>query len=382
VSETPKEAAVDFELSDEQVLLRDSTRRLLESATPISEVRRLADSDTRYDATAWARGVELGWPVLALPESAGGVGGDFVDLTIVAEEHGRAVNPGPIGGTALVAIAAARHAPDALRDEIVASVSDASETAAWAFAEPRRPWNIGGLRATATKTGDGFQLAGTKTAVEGAVGARWLLVTTLLDDAPANFLIDTTATPVPVRATETLDITRRFGEIDLDGVVAPESTLLAGADEESVQRLLDEAAVLVCADAVGVGEHLLQASVEYAKVRVQFGRPIGSFQAIKHKCANMRLWLQGSRVATYFAAMSLAAGTDDAAAAAATAKAYVSDAIRQLAAEALQVHGGIGMTWEHDLHLYYRRAKTDEILSGDTTLHRQRLTDATVKKES
>jgi alkylation response protein AidB-like acyl-CoA dehydrogenase len=378
---------VDFELSDEQVLLRDSTRRLLETSTPVSEVRRLADTDRRYDATAWARGVELGWPVLALPEAAGGFGGDFVDLMIVAEEHGRAVSPGPIAGTALVAIAAARHATDSLRDEVVASLSESDETAAWAFAEPRRPWSIAGLRATATKTGDGYRLAGTKTAVHGAVGARWLLVTALLDDAPANFLIDTSSTPVKVRASETLDITRRFGELDLDGVVVPESRLLAGSDEESVQRLLDEGSVLVCADAVGIGEYLLQTTVEYAKVRVQFGRPIGSFQAVKHKCANMRLWLQGSRVATYFAAMTLAAGpgatgNDEGAVAAATAKAYVSEAIRQLAAEALQVHGGIGMTWEHDLHLYYRRAKTDEVLSGDVTLHRQRLSDATVKKES
>jgi alkylation response protein AidB-like acyl-CoA dehydrogenase len=373
---------VDFELSDEQVLLRDSTRGLLASSAPISEVRRLAATDTRYDATAWARGVELGWPVLALPESAGGFGGDFVDLTIVAEEHGRAVNPGPIAGTALVAIAAARHASESLRDQVVASLAESNETAAWAVAEPRRPWSIAGLQASATKTGDGYALTGTKTAVHGAIGARWLLVTARLDDAPANFLIDTTATPVTVRATETLDITRRYGEVELDGLVVPESALLGGSDEESVQRLLDEATILVCADAVGIGEHLLQASVEYAKVRVQFGRPIGSFQAIKHKCANMRLWLQGSRVATYFAAMSVAAGAADAPAAAATAKAYVSDAIRRLAAEALQVHGGIGMTWEHDLHLYYRRAKADEILCGDATLHRQRLTDATVTKES
>lgn len=378
---------MDFELSEEQVLLRDSTRRLLETSTPIPEVRRLADTDTRYDAATWARGVELGWPVLALPESAGGFGGDFVDLTIIAEEHGRAANPGPVAGTALVAIAAARHASEDLRDEVVAGLAERNETAAWAFAEPRRPWSIAGLRATATKTGEGYHLTGTKTAVHGAVGARWLLVTALLDDAPANFLIDTSSTAVAVRPTETLDITRRFADIDLDGVVVPESALLNGPDEDSVRRLLDEAAVLVCADAVGIGEHLLHETVEYAKVRVQFGRPIGSFQAIKHKCANMRLWAQGSRVATYFAAMTLAAepiagGTDEAATAAATAKSYVSEAIRQIAAEALQVHGGIGMTWEHNLHLYYRRAKTDEVLSGDVALHRQRLSDATLKKEA
>jgi alkylation response protein AidB-like acyl-CoA dehydrogenase len=162
----------------------------------------------------------------------------------------------------------------------------------------------------------------------------------------------------------------------------PEWSLLPGTDEDAVQRLLDEAAVLVCADAVGVGEHLLAATVEYAKLRVQFGRPIGSFQAIKHKCADMRIRLQASRVATYYAAMALAAGTKDATAAASAAKAYVADAIRRLATEALQVHGGIGMTWEHDLHLYYRRAKADEILVGDAGLHRRRLTDVTVRQRN
>jgi alkylation response protein AidB-like acyl-CoA dehydrogenase len=372
---------VDFELSDEQVLLGESTRRLLESTTPLTEVRRLADTELRYEPAVWRRGTELGWPILAVAEETGGVGGDLVDLAIVAEEHGRAVNPGPIAGSAAVAMAASRHASDQVRDEVIDSIA-AGAVGAWAFAEPRRPWSIDGLRTTATKTPDGYRLSGTKTASHGALGARWLLVTALLDDAPASFLVDTDAIPIGVRPLDTLDLTRRFGEAELADVVVPEVALLHGVDDDALQRLLDEAAVLVCADAVGVAEHLLAATVEYAKVRVQFGRPIGSFQAIKHKCANMRLWLQGSRVATYYAAMALAAGTDDATAAAATAKAYVGDAIRKLAAEALQVHGGIGMTWEHDLHLYYRRAKTDEILSGDVTLHRRRLTDVTVKKES
>jgi alkylation response protein AidB-like acyl-CoA dehydrogenase len=372
---------VDFELSDEQAMLRESSRRLLESTTPTSEVRRLADTDTRYDATTWRRGAELGWPLLAVAEAAGGLGGDLVDLAIVVEEHGRAVHPGPLASSALVAIAAARHAPESLRAEVVDGLA-AGAAAAWAFAEPRRPWSISGIAATATKTADGYRLAGTKTAVEGAVGARWLLVTALLDDVPTNFLVDTAAVRVPTRSSETLDLTRRFAEVSLTDVVVPEWSLLPGTDEDAVQRLLDEAAVLVCADAVGVGEHLLAATVEYAKLRVQFGRPIGSFQAIKHKCADMRIRLQASRVATYYAAMALAAGTKDATAAASAAKAYVADAIRRLATEALQVHGGIGMTWEHDLHLYYRRAKADEILVGDAGLHRRRLTDVTVRQRN
>jgi alkylation response protein AidB-like acyl-CoA dehydrogenase len=365
---------VDFELSDEQLMLRDATRRMLETRSPLAEVRRLTDTETGFDAAAWRQGAELGWPVLAIAESAGGAGGDLADLAVVAEEHGRMANPGPLLPTAIVAMALARHGGSATHTAALASIATGT-TAAWGFAEPRAPWSIAGLRATAEKISTGYRLAGSKTAVHGALGARWLLVTAVLDDAPANFLIDTEATSVSTRSQSSLDITRPFAAVDLDGLEVDESALLGGNDEAAVQRLLDEATVLICADAVGVGAHLLDATVEYAKVRVQFGRPIGSFQAIKHKCATMRIWLQGSRVATYYAAMALAAGAPDASRAAAIAKAYVSDAISKLAGEALQIHGGIGMTWEHDLHLYYRRAKADEILAGDAALHRHRLCD-------
>jgi alkylation response protein AidB-like acyl-CoA dehydrogenase len=366
---------VDFELSDEQLLLRDASRRLLEAHSPLTEVRRLADTDTGFDPEVWARGAELGWPILAVDEAAGGAGGDLVDLAIVAEELGRMVHPGPLQPTSIVAIAAARHADLGLRDQVVESIADGSATGAWAFAELGSPWSLAGIRSTATKTTGGYELSGTKTAVHGAVGARWMLITALLDGAPASFLVDTDRTPVPTRSLAALDLTRRLADVDLDGIVVEESARLGAADESATQRLLDEATLLVCADAIGVGAHLLAATVEYAKVRVQFDRPIGSFQAIKHKCATMRIWLQASQAATYYAAMALAENAPDARKATSVAKAYVSDAINRLAAQALQVHGGIGMTWEHDLHLYLRRAKSDGILCGDATLHRLRLCD-------
>jgi alkylation response protein AidB-like acyl-CoA dehydrogenase len=366
---------VDFELSDEQLMLRDATRRLLEAHSPLTEVRRLADTDTGFDPDVWARGAELGWPVLAVSEEAGGAGGDLVDLAIVAEELGRMVHPGPLQPTSIVAIAAARHADAELRNQVLDSIGDGSATGAWAFAELASPWSLAGLRSSAEKTAAGYRLSGAKTAVHGGVGARWLMVTAHLDDAPATFVVDTDRTRIPTRSLAGLDLTRRLAEVDLDGIVVEESARLNSADESAIQRLLDEATLLVCADAIGVGAHLLAATVEYAKVRVQFDRPIGSFQAIKHKCATMRIWLQASQAATYYAAMALAENTVDASKATSVAKAFVSDAINRLAAEALQVHGGIGMTWEHDLHLYLRRAKSDGILCGDATLHRLRLCD-------
>jgi alkylation response protein AidB-like acyl-CoA dehydrogenase len=187
---------------------------------------------------------------------------------------------------------------------------------------------------------------------------------------------------VNTRRLQTLDITRRFDEVQLDGLEVEPSTLLAQADESQTQRLLDEAAVLTCADAVGAGLRLLEMTVDYAKVREQFGRPIGSFQVIKHKCADMRIRARAAWVTTYRAAMSLAADAPDASVLTAAAKAYTSEAMSRLAGEALQVHGGIGFTWEHDLHLYLRRIKTDEVIYGDPSLHRRRLTDHLVSAAS
>jgi alkylation response protein AidB-like acyl-CoA dehydrogenase len=366
---------VDFQETDEQHMLRDATRRVLEAHSPLTAVRDLTDTDTGHDAQVWRRGADLGWAVLAVAEDVGGAGGDLVDLAIVAEEHGRMTHPGPLAPTALVANAIARLGSPEQRDAVLTSIAEGSATGAWAFAEPRQPWSTAGLRTRAEKTVAGYALTGVKTVVQGAGSARWLLVSTVLDDAPALFLVDTTGTQVSSRRLHTLDITRRFDEVALDGLVVDESALLGSGDDGATQRLLDEATVLVCADSVGAGGRLLEMTVDYVKVREQFGRPLGSFQAVKHKCANMRMWHKASWVATYHAAMALAAGTADASVAASTAKAYTSDAMSRLAGEALQTHGGIGFTWEHDLHLYLRRIKTDEVLYGDPALHRRRLCD-------
>jgi alkylation response protein AidB-like acyl-CoA dehydrogenase len=366
---------VDFQETDEQQMLRDATRRVLESHAPLSAVRELADSEAGYDAQVWRRGADLGWAVLAVDDAVGGAGGDLVDLAIVAEEHGRMAQPGPLVPTALVAHAVARLAASGHRDEVLASIADGTATGAWAFAEPRAPWSTAGVRARAEKTAAGYALSGVKTVVQGMGSARWLLVSALLDDAPALFLVDTTDLQVRSRRLHTLDITRRFGEVTLDGLVVGPDALLNSGDDVATQRLLDEAAVLVCADSVGAGGRLLSMTVDYAKVREQFGRPIGGFQAVKHKCADMRTWHRAAWVATYHAAMTLAAGRTDASVAASTAKAYASDAMSRLSGEALQIHGGIGFTWEHDLHLYLRRIKTDEVLYGGPALHRRRLCD-------
>jgi alkylation response protein AidB-like acyl-CoA dehydrogenase len=367
---------VDFSLTEEQQLLLDSTRRLLADLSPVSAVRAQAEGDGQgFDPLVWRRGSELGWPALPVPEEYGGLGQSLVDVALIAEEHGRTVQPGPLISNAVVALAVARSGSEDQRACLLPALAAGEATSTWAFAEPRHGFDATGIAAVAVPDAGGYRLTGVKTAVQDAQTARWMLVTARLGGAIAQFLVDRDLPGLAVRRHTTIDISRRLDEVRLDDVRIPAGALLgspAGADGAVASQLRD-AAVLVSADSVGAGETLLTMSLGYAKVRTQFGRPIGSFQAVKHKCANMRMWLQASRAATYYAAMAVAAGADDAAEAASAAKAYATEAVARLAGEALQLHGGIGFTWEHDLHLYLRRAKANEVLFGDPYLHYESL---------
>ncbi|MCW2717864.1 acyl-CoA dehydrogenase family protein [Pseudonocardia sp.] len=364
---------MDFELSDEQAMLRDATRDLLGDRSPITRVRALLDGDEEIDADLWRLGTELGWTGLALPEEHGGSGQGLVELAIVAEEIGRSLARGPFLVSAVVGAAVARGGSSELQAEVLPALADGSLWATWAFAEPSSPWTLDGIAATAVADGDGgFVLDGVKTAVQDAGAARWLLVTALLDGAPVSLLVDRDTPGVTVRRQQVLDLTRTFHEVRFDGVRVPAGRRLDG-DATDIQRLADDAAVLGCAEAVGVMDRVVEMTVEYAAIRVQFGRPIGSFQAVKHGAADMAVDALGARAAVYYAAMAADAGTADAAAAACVAASHISSTIGAVAGEALQLHGGIGFTWEHDLHLYLRRAKVDGVLHGTAPEHRERL---------
>lgn len=370
---------MDFTVSDEQRMLLESSRKLLARESPIGRVRELADQDERgYDERVWLLGAELGWAGLLIAEEYDGLGRDLVDVALIAEEHGRTVQPGPLIGNALAAVAISQSRRNDVCSEVLPLLASGRGVAAWAFAESRQPWDTDGVCAVAAEHADGFRLSGIKVAVQDADVAGWILVTAQLRGRLAQFLVDRRAAGVGVRRQRTLDITRRLDEVVFENVAVPSSALLhAGeAAEAAVAHQNRCGAVLVSADNLGVGEAVLEMTVQYAKMRVQFGRPIGSFQAVKHKCATMRMWLQASKAATYYAAMAVAAGADDAEEAASVAKAYTSSAIAALTSEALQVHGGIGFTWEHDLHLYHRRAKANQVLFGDTYLHHERLAAA------
>jgi alkylation response protein AidB-like acyl-CoA dehydrogenase len=365
---------VDFELTDEQRGLVDATRSLLVSKSSISRARELIASGDGFDADLWRLGTELGWPALAIPEADGGLGQQAIDLALVAIELGRSLAATPFIPTVIAADALSRSVSEQ-KSKLLQSISEGTIIATWAFAEFGQPWSTSGITTRARRHGDGYLLSGSKASVQDADTAQLLLVDALLDDAPARFLVPTTTEGVRIDRQHTLDVTRSFCDITFDEVPLDAAALSAAGDAalNSVTRTMMLNTVLACAESVGIGERLLAMTVDYVKERVQFGRPVGSFQAVKHKCADMRIWVQACAAATYYAAMALDSDHHDADRAASVAKAYVSDAINRVAGHALQLHGGIGFTWEHDLHLYIRRARVNSLLSGDARTHRERL---------
>ena len=363
---------MDFEFNDDQATLRKFSRNVLTDHSTPEQVRELAHGELDVDPKLWKFGTELGWTGLAVAEEHGGSGQGLVELCIVAEEIGRAVASGPFLPTSLVGLGLSQFASAKLQKAVLPGLAEGTTSATWALAEHGGDWTPDAVRATAVKDGTDFVLTGRKTAVQDAGAVNWILVTAVLDNEPTFFLIDRSAQGVSIHRQKVLDETRSFYDVELDCVrVDPDHVF--GGGKTSVQWLCDAAAVLTSADSLGVGQQLLDMTVEYVKVRYQFDRPIGSFQAIKHKVSDMAMRIRGTHAATYYAAMALDAGTEDASKAATVAKSYASDGMSKLAGDALQSHGGIGFTWEHDLHLYLRRAKTDEILYGDSPAHQERL---------
>ncbi|MCR5979290.1 acyl-CoA dehydrogenase [Gordonia jinghuaiqii] len=372
---------MDFELSDEQRAIRDSTRSLLQRHP--GAARAVADSPSGFDTGLWRQGTELGWSALAAPEELGGLGQGVVDLTVVAIEHGRFVTASPFMPTVAVLDALLHSGQPERHDALVEKLIGGESSAAWAFTEPHRSPTVDALQTSARSADGGYRLTGEKVTVADASAADVLLVDAVLDGRPARFLVPRDASGVKIRRIESLDITRELDDVTFDDVHVDHDGIVGSPDSTraAIERTLALMTVLACAELVGVGEYLLETSVEYAKAREQFGVPIGSFQAVKHKCADMRMWVQASRAATLHAAMSLDAEsrstsketTKETAKAVSVAKAFVSESICKTAGEALQVHGGIGFTWEHDLHLYIRRARADAALYGDADHHHRAL---------
>lgn len=349
---------MDFDLSDDQLALRDGARELLDGLASAAHVRRFTDGDAPYDSALWSAMVEQGWLGVALPEEQGGLGLGVVELAVLLEELGRHAAPVPYLPTVLVARAAARAGLDA---DVAALVNGA---AIGAVAWSRDPQAV-----RAERVDDAWVLHGRPDPVPYASVADTVLVVAQTGDGPALFLVRQSDGARPARQSA-IDLTRPLAWLDL---AATPAEFVGGVD--AVGALLDDGAALTAAEMLGGARAVLDMTVAYAKDRVQFGRPIGSFQAVKHRCADMLVDVEGMHSTAYWAAWALGAGDPDASVAASTAKSWCSDAAKRVMASGLQVHGGIGFTWEHDLHFFSKRSHLDQLTFGDGSYHRVRLTE-------
>ncbi len=370
---------MDFGFSEDQEMLRQSARDFLGKECPMTLVRKLMEDESGHSPELWKKMSDLGWLGLILPEEYGGVGLGFVDLVVVLEEMGRVVLPGPFLSTVVLAgLAIAESGSAEQKKKYLPRIAAGELVATLALIEPSGRWDAEGIAATATPDGDGWKLDGTKLFVPDGHVAELLVVAARKPGSKGNdgvslFVVDAKAPGVKTTALKTMDQTRKLAEVALAGVRVGKEALLGaeGGSWKAIERIADRAKVALCAEMCGGAQRVLDMSVEYAKVREQFGKPIGSFQAIQHKCANMMVQVESAKSATYYAAWAVANDVPEAPLAAAMAKAYCSDAYRYVAGEGIQIHGGIGFTWEHDMHIYFKRAKSSEVTFGDATLNRE-----------
>ncbi len=370
---------MELELTNDQQLFRETTRKFLETSTPLTVVRELAaENPDGFDRDWWRRGAELGWTSMLVPEELGGgsVSGEgVVDLQLIAEEVGRLVAPGPLLPTNVVA--AALGAPEAAgqHDEVVSGLLSGGTIATWAVAEPGGSWSPAELQLRAEPGDGGFVLHGVKTAVEAAAQADYFLVGARTGEGLTQFLVPAEAPGVSVTPLESLDLVRRFGQVRLDNVAVPSSAVVGavGAAAAEIERLLQFALVIQCAEMVGAIDQVFAFTVEYSFDRYSFGRALASYQALKHRFADMKLWLEASHATSGAAARAVQAGADNAAELVSVAKSYIGDHGPALLQDCVQMHGGIGVTWDHDLHLYIRRVTQDRVLFGAPADHRERI---------
>ena len=367
---------MNFGFGEDQELLRSTTRRFLSEHQSLAEVRRSLEEPELFDAAIWRQGAELGWTAMLVPaEFDGGSVTDqpLVDLVVLAEELGRELNPGPFVPCNVLADAIATFGTDVQAKEHLPRIARGEVTCAWCLSGDGSP-EQSAVEVRATQDGGGWRLGGVARYVQAAGAATLLLVTANDQESGSvvNLLVPRPAPGVSERVLTGLDLTRRFAEVRFDEVSVPGSAELAGG-WTVVERCLALATVLQSAESVGASDRLFTSTVEYLKKRVQFGRTIGSFQAIKHRLADLLLELEAMQAAAHYAALAFGDGLPDAPEAVATAGAYVDDTFARICGEALQLHGGIGFTWEHDVHLFTRRAKVNQVLYGDGAWHRERL---------
>lgn len=372
---------MDFGFSEEQDMLRQAARDFLQENCPMTFVRQMMEDNHGYSPEMWKSMADLGWLGLAFPENYGGQGLGFVDLTVILEEMGAALLPSPFFSTVLLAgQTILMGGSEAQKQAYLPKIANGALIATLAMTEPSGRFDAEGItEVKATPSGDGFSISGTKLFVPDAHIADLLVVAARTKESGDKsfgislFLVDGKAHGVTTTLLKTMDQTRKQCEIVFNNVAVKREQLLGTLDMgwPVLHKALSVATAALCAEMVGGAQRVLDISVNYAKERVQFGRPIGSFQAIKHKCSEMMLQVESAKSAAYYAAWAVDEDVPEAPLAISMAKAYCSDAYRYTAGEGIQVHGGIGFTWEHDMHLYFKRAKYAEFTFGDATYHRE-----------
>jgi len=357
---------MQFGLSESQEFLRDSARKFFAGECPSAEMRRLMETDTAYDAALWSKLTDQGYTGIIFPEAYGGVGLGKVELMLLMEEAGRALLPGPFFSTVILAgsLLEAVGTP-AQKKQYLAPICRGEVRAAVAILEAEASWNPADLQLSATNR----KLTGTKFFVSDAAVADFILVMT----RNGVFVVDRKAPGLHISPMSGMDLTRKLYVVEFANTPAEE----IGGDADLTDPF-DIATAALCAELVGGMQRTLEITVEYAKTRKQFGKPIGMFQAVQHQCADMYLETESSRSAVYYAGWALEENAPDATTAVSIAKMYASDAARTVGNRGIQIHGGMGFTWENDLHLYYRRAKSSETAFGDATFHRERFASLVV----
>ncbi|MCP4037171.1 MAG: acyl-CoA/acyl-ACP dehydrogenase [bacterium] len=374
---------MDFAFNEEQEELREMASAFLEESSGSEQIRKAMESELGYEPDVWNQiGAELGWTSVHIPEEYGGLGLSYVELVALQEKMGARLLCAPFfSSVCLGANALLVAGNEEQKQQYLPGIAEGTVRATLAYQGTAGRWDASTVEATATRAGGGFRLDGASSFVVDGHCADLLVVAARSEGSEGQDGVSLFAVPGDVaglsrRRLPTVDQTRRLAEVTFEGVEIPETSLLGeeGGAWPQLSRTLDLAAIALAAEQVGGAQQCLDLSVEYAKERVQFGRAIGSFQSIKHKCADMMVLVESARSAAYYAGCAVSEENEsELPTVAPLAKAYCSDTYFQCAADCVQIHGGVGFTWEYDVHLYFKRAKSSEALLGDAAFHRELL---------
>lgn len=376
---------MEFELNETQTLFQRSARELFAQECPPTLVREMIERNEPYSDAVWNLLVEQGWTGLIVPEEDGGQGLGMVEMAVAFEEMGRALLPGAFLSTvALAGSLMEKACSPEYRAKRLQAICEGQSKATVALLEESADWNPDAVAMAATPVDGGFKLSGKKLFVSDAAVADYIVTVARTGSGLVLAFVDSKAPGVSLKPMPGLDATRSLSAVEYNDVMVSAEDVMADSSKAraALEYAIDVATLALSAEMVGGMQWLLEASVEYAKTRKQFGKPIGQFQAVQHHCANMLLMTESARSAVYYAAWQLGNDPKQAPLAVSMAKAYASDGYREVGNLAVQVHGGIGFTWDENVHFYYKRAKASELMFGDATYHRERIAKFVIDRES